>query len=152
MRDLVDRLDRNTGSDPAHDGQFDGMHGLDRHGGAERRLLRGSATLDHAGGEPTAVPREAVGQLHDLNGAGAVREAADKAAFLKRRDQAVDAGFGAEVQRFLHLVERGRDAVALNPFVNEFQQVKLLLGQHGTTPSSGEYLALFYSCSRFVST
>ena len=78
--------------------------------------------LDHARRE-FACPRagsggvEDSGQAQHLERAGAVGQAADEAALLKRNDQPVDAGFGAQIERVLHLVEGGRNAGFLQPLV-----------------------------------
>ena len=50
-------------------------------------------------------------QPHDLQRPGSVRQAADEAALLKSRDEAVDARFGPQAERLLHLVEGRRYAV-----------------------------------------
>ena len=80
-----------------------------------------------------------LGQLDDLDGAGAVGQAADEAALLQRRDQAVDAGLRAQVERVLHLVEGGRHAGLLQPLIDETQKLKLFARQHrhGVSPGSG---------------
>ena len=70
------------------------------------------------------------GQAQHLQRTGAVRQPANEAAFLKRRDQPMNAGFGREVERLLHLVEGGRDAALLQPFMDEHQQFMLLARQH----------------------
>ena len=69
-------------------------------------------------------------QLDDLDRARAVGQAADEAALFERGDQAVDAGLGSQVEGILHLVERGRHAGFLEPFVDEAQKLCLLAGQH----------------------
>ena len=46
-----------------------------------------------------------VGQFDDLERAGALFHAAQEAAFLQRRDEAMDARFGLQIERVLHLVE-----------------------------------------------
>ena len=51
--------------------------------------------------------------------AGAVRQAADEAALLQRRDQPVNAGLGPQIERVLHLVEGRRHAGLLQPLVDE---------------------------------
>ena len=108
-RHLADRLDRHAGGDPAHDRQLPRVDpDFERLTGA-----RPPAALDDARHEGRGTA-DVLGQAHDLDGAGAVREPADEAAFLQRGDQPVDAGLRAQVQRVLHLVERGRHAVALH--------------------------------------
>jgi hypothetical protein len=59
-----------------------------------------------------------------------VRQTADEAAFLQRRDQPVDAGFGAQIERILHLIERRRNAILLHALMDEHEQIALLFGQH----------------------
>ena len=87
---------------------------------------------------PHAV-RDRFGQLDHLDGARPVGQAADEAALLQRRDQAVDAGFRAQVERILHLVEGGRNAGFLQALVDEAQQLELLAGQHlASFPGYGE--------------
>ena len=99
-----------------------------------------------------------VRQLDDLDGAGAVRQAADEAALLQRRDQPVNAGFGPQIERVLHLVERGRNAGFLQPLVDEAQKLELLASEHalvspgfppptsgGKQIMNGHYM--FYMCS-----
>jgi hypothetical protein len=90
--------------------------------------------LDHVRREsPAAVARRAgrlFGQLDDLDGARAVRQAADEAAFLQRRDETVNAGLRAEIERVLHLVEGGRNAGLFQPSVDEPQEFVLLARQH----------------------
>ena len=55
-------------------------------------------------------------------------QAAQEAALLKPRDQAMDARLGLEPERFFHLIERGRDAVVVEALVDEHQQFILLAG------------------------
>lgn len=57
-------------------------------------------------------------------------EAADEPPFLQRRDQAVDAGFGAEIKRLFHLVKGRGDAIGIHPCLDEIQKFKLFAGQH----------------------
>jgi hypothetical protein len=56
---------------------------------------------------------------------------AQEAALLKRRDEAVDAGLGRQIERLLHLVERRRDAGFLDPLMDEHEKFVLLTGEHG---------------------
>src|SRR5205823_11437720 len=69
-------------------------------------------------------------QLDDFDGAGAVGQAADEAAFLQRRNEAVNSGFRAQVERVLHLVEGGRYAGFLQPFIDETQKFILFARKH----------------------
>ncbi len=71
-----------------------------------------------------------IGQLDDLERAGALFHAAQEAALLQRSDQAMNARFRFEVERVLHLVERGRNARFAHPLVDEHQKFVLLAGQH----------------------
>ena len=70
------------------------------------------------------------GELDDLDGAGAMRQAANEAPFDERRDQAMDAGLRAQIERVLHFVERGRYAALLHAPVDEKEQVFLFFGEH----------------------
>ncbi len=69
-------------------------------------------------------------QPQHLDGAGAIGQPLDEAALLQRHDQAMDAGFGAQVERLLHFVEARRHAFGLEPVVDEAQQFALFSGQH----------------------
>ncbi len=70
------------------------------------------------------------GKLDDFDGARPVGQAADEAALLKRRDEAVDAGLRPQVERILHLIERGGNAGFLQALMDKAQQLGLLAGQH----------------------
>ena len=70
------------------------------------------------------------GQLDHLDGAGAVGQPADEAALLERGDQAVNSRLGAQIERILHLVERGRHARLGQALVDEAQEFELLASQH----------------------
>ena len=92
------------------------------------------------GVKPRARPADhAVGdqfrQLDHFDGAGPVGQAADEAALLERRDQAMDAGLGAQIERVLHLVEGRRHAGLLQPLMDKAQQLGLLASQHRRSPS-----------------
>ena len=110
----LDRLDRRAGGDAAHHRHRDRA--------AARRPREAGAhaaevALDDARREaaraaaPMPWPTE-FGQPDHLDGARPVGQAADEAALLQRRDQPVDAGFRAQVERILHLVEGGRHAAS----------------------------------------
>jgi competence protein ComEC len=140
---VLQRLDRGAGGDAADQryvARLGGAgHGLHAEPGAGllERVRLGQRPLDHRRAE--AAPAwvhvlDIVGQAQDLDGAGAVGQAADEAALLERGDQAVNAGFGAQAQGLLHLVEGGRDAIALHPLVDEHQEFVLLPGQHRECP------------------
>src|SRR5262249_39864327 len=96
-------------------------------------------TLDYARREPACAAcadtvRDRLRQLDHLDGAGTIRQAADEAAFLQRRDEAMDPGFRTQIERVLHLVEGGRDAALFEALVNEAQQFELFSGQHRAFP------------------
>ncbi len=66
------------------------------------------------------------GSLKHFDRPGAIGEPPDEAALLKRHDQAMDAGFRAQIERVLHFVEGRRNARFLQALVNEPQQFALL--------------------------
>jgi competence protein ComEC len=148
VRDLADRLDRDAGGDAAHDGDFGSVDGLDRDRGVG---LGGLVARDDAGRKAGAFHR--FGQLHDLDRAGAVGQAADEAPLFQRRDQAVDAGFRAQIQRLLHLVKGGGHAIHIHAHADEIQQFQLLASQHqrGLRQGVKRVHPLFCPRSRFVS-
>jgi hypothetical protein len=74
--------------------------------------------------------RHGVRQLDHLDGARPIGEPADEAALFQRRDQAMDAGLGPQIERVLHLVEGGRHAGLLQALMDETQQLELFSGQH----------------------
>src|SRR5262249_27064500 len=76
-------------------------------------------------------------QADDLERSRAVRQAADKAALLEAADEPVDARFGAQGERVLHLVKRRRHAGRGKRVVDVDQELVLLFRQHGVIPSSG---------------
>jgi hypothetical protein len=90
--------------------------------------MTGSSAFDHAGLKAAALA-EAVGKAHDFQRAGAMWQAADKAAFLQCGHKPVDPRFRAQIQRDLHFVERGRHPVARHARLNELKQLNLLFGQ-----------------------
>src|ERR1700730_5228356 len=100
-------LDRSAGGDPAVERQ---VHCLDivRDGCAGQRIREIAA--NDRGREPPAFSRRQgngrlLRQFYDFQRPRAMRQPSDKPALLKPADQAVDAGFGFEVQSILHLVE-----------------------------------------------
>ncbi len=118
MRDMGNRLNRHTCGDAAHHRDVEGVDRFDIIGGGG--AFRGGLWLrpgDDLGLE--AGPFHRFGQLQNLQSAGAVGEAADEATLFQCRYQAVDAGFGFQVQRVFHFVERGGDAVHLHPLADE---------------------------------
>src|SRR5207302_10647724 len=81
--------------------------------------------LDDTGREAAAAIAAAaggnLGQLDHFYGAGPIGQAANEAALLQRRDEAVNARLRAQVQRVLHLVEGGRHTGLFQPFIDETQ-------------------------------
>ena len=75
-------------------------------------------------------PPDKLGQLDDLDGAGAIGQAADEAALFQCGDEAVDTGLRAQVERVLHFVEGGRHAGLFQPFVDETQKFILFARKH----------------------
>ena len=73
-------------------------------------------------------------QLDHFDGARPIGQAADEATLLQRRNQAVDAGFRAQVERILHFVERGGDAGFLQALMDKAQKFELFAGQHCFSP------------------
>ena len=69
-------------------------------------------------------------QLDDLNGASPIGQATDEAAFLKRRNQPVDARLGAQIKRVLHLVEGRWNSSLLQALMDKTQELSLLACQH----------------------
>ena len=73
-------------------------------------------------------------QLDHFDGARAIRQTPDEAAFFQRRDQAMNAGFGAQIERILHLVERGRNACFFEALMDKTKEFCLLARQHRRFP------------------
>src|SRR5437868_4292663 len=83
------------------------------------------------GGRPYPF-RRVFGKADDLERARPLFQAADVAALLECRDQAVNARFGTQIERVFHFIERGGDAGFAHPLVNEHEKLILLLRQHVT--------------------
>jgi hypothetical protein len=139
----LQRLDRRTGGDPAHHGHRNGAFAVVG-GGRRAHGALAERSFDDARREAAAAVAGAgeLGQLDDFDGAGAVGQAADEAAFFQRGDEAVDAGLGAQVERILHLVEGGRHTGLFQPFIDETQKFVLFAREHrehspGLASSSG---------------
>ncbi len=133
MATRLQRFDRRTCRDAAHDGHRDGMVAIiiRRHAAAAANLSE--RALDDARRE--AAPAAAAGgcefgQLDHFDCAGAVGEAANEAAFFQRGNEAVNAGLRAQVEGVLHLIEGGRYAQLLQPFTDEPQKFVLFARQH----------------------
>ena len=119
-------LDRGARGNAAVERQLDHVIGrLDLRGAGCGHLHHIVAGRGAAGGRRVA-------RLADhLKRARPVGQAAQEAAFLKRHDQAVDAGLGLKVECFLHFLEGGWYAFFLQPFVDEQEEFELLPRQHG---------------------
>ena len=85
--------------------------------------------LASGGGGPQGF-RHVVRQFEHFQGAGALFHPAQEAALFQGGDQAVDAGLGFEVQRFLHFIEGGGDAGFPDSLMDEHQKLILFPGQH----------------------
>ncbi len=68
------------------------------------------------------------GQFDHLDGARPVGQAADEAALFQCGNQPVDAGFGPQVERVLHFIERRGYPRFGQSFVDEAQEFELLAG------------------------
>jgi hypothetical protein len=63
-----------------------------------------------------------------------MRPAAQKTAFFQGGNQAMDAGFGPQIERFLHFFKgRGKAGIA-QVLINEHQQFMLLTRKHLALP------------------
>src|SRR4051812_32587354 len=130
----LQRLDRRARRDTAHHRYRYGAIAVVLRTAAGRGTDLAEIAFDDARGEAaTAVAAAAAGnfrQLDDLDGAGAIGQATDEAALFQRRDQAVDAGLGAQIQRILHFVEGGGNAGLFQPLVDESQEFILFAREH----------------------
>ena len=125
----LDRLDRGAGGDAPHDRNRDRTAAF---------LLRtgphpAEISFDDTRRETTLAAealRDRFGQLDHFDGARPVWKPPDEAALLKRHDQAMNAGFRAQIQSILHLVEGGRHSRLLQAVMDEAQKLELFAGQH----------------------
>src|SRR5204863_9129536 len=98
------------------------------------------AALDHVRRETLSrseARRHRLRQADDFERARPIRQPADEAALLERGDQPVDTGLGAQIERLLHLLERGRHARFLQALVNEAEKLVLFAGEHFWTRWAG---------------
>ena len=123
----LQRLDRRAGGDAAHDRHGDRALAIVSPNRRGRRTLPSVPSMT-LGVKPRRLlaPADQLRQLDHLDGAGAVGQAADEAALFQGRDQAVDAGFRAQIERVLHLVEGGRNAGFLQALADESQQFDIV--------------------------
>src|ERR1700712_4549064 len=114
----LDSLDRRAGGNAAHprDRNRPADVGYARHLWRIARRWRRDAskgTVDDARlkARLTAAQRgvHRIRQFDYFEGPRPVRQPADETALLERRDQPVNAGLAAQIERILHFVERGRD-------------------------------------------
>src|SRR5882757_724906 len=127
----LQRLDWGTGGDPAHHGDGDRTVAIvlgNRRAGAPAERAFDDARRE-AAAAVAAAGRE-FGELDHLDGAGPVRQTADEATFFQRRDETMNSGFRAQVERILHLVEGGRHAGLLQTFIDETQKFVLFAREH----------------------
>ena len=69
-------------------------------------------------------------QPHDFERTSPLFHAPEEAALLERRDQPVDARFGAQIERVLHLVKGRRNARFAHTLMDEHEQFVLFARQH----------------------
>src|SRR5262249_41197709 len=134
MAARLDRLNRCAGGNAPHHGH---RHRTSAFVLGRRAYAAEVALYDarrEAARPASAVP---VGLLDHFDGTRAIWQPPDEAALLERRDQAVDAGFRAQVEGVLHLVERGGNAGLGQALVDEAQEFELLASQHASDPPSG---------------
>ncbi|CAN1721793.1 protein of unknown function [Hyphomicrobium sp. 1Nfss2.1] len=132
---VLNGADRRAGGDAAHDG-----HGhraaVDDGRGGRGEIAIGAAAFDDAGLEATSAFGRCrgwgliFGEADDLDGSGAVGEAADETALDQRGDEAVDARFRFEVEGILHFVEGWRHALLLHARMDEEQKLFLFFSEH----------------------
>ena len=123
-RRSLERFDRDAGGDAAVQRDLDHVVG----GFWERteivRLRGGRATLFRP-----------FGHLEHFERARPIGQTTQELALLECRDQAVHARFRLEIERFLHFLERGRNAGFGEPVVDEADEFVLLLREHDVPPS-----------------
>ena len=91
-----------------------------------RRFGLGRRFLDLGG--------QGFGQAHHFQGTGAMGAAAQKTAFFQGRNQAMNAGFGAQVERFLHFLKGRGKAGIPEMLINKHQQFMLFTREHLALP------------------
>ena len=112
-----------------------GCHGLGRHCRPDQ-VVRSTGLV---------APGNCVfGKLDHFQCARTVGQPADETAFLKRRDQAVNARLALEVEGFLHLLETRGNAGVFQALLDKADQFVLLGGQHG----ANSRIACSQSCER----
>src|SRR5262249_32099711 len=112
---VAQRLDRRSRGNPSVEGQVDGLRVRCRARGAGQRGLE--VATDDGRRDPAAFARRLAlagctgcgshlfRPLDDLEGTRTMCQPADEATLLETADQAVDAGFGLQSERLLHLLE-----------------------------------------------
>ena len=130
LRRVLDRLDGYARGDAAHDRQLTVCGRLSPSATCGTRPRLPSITLGEKPRDRPASPWGPFRQAHDLHGARPMGQAAHETPLLERGDEAVDARFGLEVERLLHLVEGGGYASLLQPLMDEHEKLVLLAGEH----------------------
>ncbi len=136
---IAQGFDGRTGGDLAVERQVDAVVGgaarFDDRAGHGAREVSGDDVGREAGCGPfrraLGGREHIVGHLDHFQGPGPVGQAAQEPALFQGHNQPVDAGLGLQVQGFLHLVERGRHAIAGHPVTDEKEELVLLFGEHG---------------------
>ena len=139
---VLQSLDRRAGGDTAHQGDIDGGFspiaitasrcgdpGI-RHADVAAPMTAAGALDLAAGGGGTQGLGHIVGKFEHFQRPRPLFHTAQEATLFQGGDQAVDAGFGFQVQRLFHLIEGRRNAGFAHPLVNEHQQLVLFAGQH----------------------
>lgn len=91
-------------------------------------LGEATACIGEQGGDVWGRHGGGIRQLQNLQGARAMRQAAQEAALLEAGDEAMDAGLRLQAKGLFHLVERRRYAVVVQALVDEQQQLVLFAG------------------------
>ncbi len=133
----LERLDRHTGGDAAMQRNLDDIVGRLARGCGFHQRCQSPAAQSRIAVRRSAgrcLGRDILGLLEHFESARAVGQAADEAALLERRDQPVHSRFRLEIKRFLHFLERRRDAGCFQPLLNEADQFVLLAREHAGLP------------------
>ena len=132
----LDRRDRGTGGDAAHERHHDRalIPGV-----ARGRMGPDAAEIagDDARREPLHPRRGDCRRLREsqhLDRASAIGEPANEAALLERHDETMNSGLRPQIERVLHFVEGRRHARLLEALMDETQELALFLGQHESPP------------------
>ncbi len=109
-----------TGGDAAHHRNRDRPAALVLGSGAHpAQIAFDDAWREAAAAAGSHAMGDRFGELDDFDGARPVGQAADEAPLFERRDQPMDAGLGAQVERILHFVEGGGHSRFLKALVDK---------------------------------